>query len=496
MCADGPHAAQPHTVRSFISRFRSEILAEWKLLARSIPVATKLPSVALADHIPELLDQVAEIAEQLADDTLTPKRLETARRHGAARLGAGFDASAVVHELSILRGCMLAVWDREHRGEASDELRALNVAFDRAIAESVREVASERERALATLEALLAAAPVGIAFIDRDLRYLRVNDTLATMSGRPAADHIGRAVADVLPPHATAYLEPLLRRVLETGVPIMNREFRVEIPAGSGNVHGFLATYFPVRGSDATVTGVGGVVVETTAILAVQEQLRAAVRARNEVLAIVSHDLRNPLATIELSAANLRATSADAHGRKHLDMIQRSSARMEHLVDDLLDAAVIERKGLQLALERQPVSALVNEAVDLNEPSALDSEMTLRHDRVSEGNVECDRERLLQVFGNLVGNAIKFCRPGDTITIAARPDGAYTRFSVADTGPGIADEAVPHLFDPYWSAPEHARRGAGLGLYIARGIVEAHGGRIWVETGTGTTFSFTIPNAR
>jgi signal transduction histidine kinase len=103
---------------------------------------------------------------------------------------------------------------------------------------------------------------------------------------------------------------------------------------------------------------------------------------------------------------------------------------------------------------------------------------------------------VLQVCGNLISNAIKFCRPGDTVTVTGEPTDDHVLLSVADTGPGVEPELVPHLFEPYWSAPEHAKHGTGLGLYIAKGIVEAHGGRIWVESqpGAGARFFFTLPS--
>jgi signal transduction histidine kinase len=110
----------------------------------------------------------------------------------------------------------------------------------------------------------------------------------------------------------------------------------------------------------------------------------------------------------------------------------------------------------------------------------------------------CDRSRVLQVFSNVIGNAIKFCRSGDRITVATARDGDLIRFSVADTGPGIKPDAMAFLFDAYWSGPQDARHGSGLGLFISRGIVEGHGGRIWVEStpGEGATFYFTLPIAK
>jgi two-component system, sensor histidine kinase and response regulator len=109
--------------------------------------------------------------------------------------------------------------------------------------------------------------------------------------------------------------------------------------------------------------------------------------------------------------------------------------------------------------------------------------------------VSCDRERILQVFSNLLGNAIKFCRHNDRIEVSLRRDGNHLQASVSDTGPGIASEDLPMVFDAYWSGANNRRTGTGLGLYITKRIVEAHGGRIWIESeqGKGTTVHFTLP---
>jgi signal transduction histidine kinase len=111
--------------------------------------------------------------------------------------------------------------------------------------------------------------------------------------------------------------------------------------------------------------------------------------------------------------------------------------------------------------------------------------------------IECDRDRVLQVLGNLIGNAIKICQPGDSIAVTCVPAGGEALFAVSDTGPGIPEAELPHLFEPYWSAERHAKKGTGLGLYISKGIIEAHGGRLWVESkqGEGATFYFTLPVA-
>jgi signal transduction histidine kinase len=225
-----------------------------------------------------------------------------------------------------------------------------------------------------------------------------------------------------------------------------------------------------------------------------------AVRTREDVLAVVSHDLRSPLQTVQLSATMLLTQLApDPRSRRHLEMIQRACVRMEKLIEDLLDTASIREGRLQLVRELEAVESIFSEAIDLYTPLAAERTIQVIGDRVGlEGiEVSCDRNRILQVIGNLMSNAIKFCRPGDTIRIGARCEGDRVVFSVADSGPGIDAQVLPFVFEPYWSGTGTAKAGAGLGLYIVRGIVEHHGGQVSVasQVGRGTTFTFWLPIA-
>jgi PAS domain S-box-containing protein len=224
-----------------------------------------------------------------------------------------------------------------------------------------------------------------------------------------------------------------------------------------------------------------------------------AIRLREEVLAVVSHDLRNPLGSISMGAAMLfKKGAADPRTRKQLETMMRAAGRMDHLIGDLLDLASIQAG--RLAVERQPqeIAPILSEAVELAEPLAKANAQTLKSEiLVREARCSVDRDRVLQLLSNLLGNAKKFCPPGGSITVRAVAKANEVECSIADTGPGIPPKDVPHIFDPYWSAKHEARKGVGLGLYISKGIVEAHGGRIWVENrpGAGATFYFTLPLA-
>jgi len=226
------------------------------------------------------------------------------------------------------------------------------------------------------------------------------------------------------------------------------------------------------------------------------EESQQALRAREEVLAIVSHDLRNPLNSITL-AVSLLETSLPAEDREQLDAIDVSAQRMKRLIDDLLDVTRLEG-GKRLPIEPAPmeVEALFTETYELFKAQAATSSITLRY-RVADGvpPVHADHHRVLQVLSNLIGNAMKFTPAGGVVSYAAEPRRAEVLFTISDTGPGIPREHLGDIFNPYWQAKRTERLGAGLGLPIAKGIVESHGGKIWVDSrdGGGTKFYFTLP---
>lgn len=225
-----------------------------------------------------------------------------------------------------------------------------------------------------------------------------------------------------------------------------------------------------------------------------------AIQARDDVLGIVAHDLRNPLGTILMQAALLRHLSPQADGppRKAAERIERAGTRMNRLIQDLLDVTCIEAGRLCIEQSAEPVGQLVTDAVEAQRPLAASVPVELKLSVDPDlHEVWADRDRLLQVFENLIGNAIKFTKPGGSVTVGAASREGEVLCWVADTGAGIHEEDQPHVFDRFWQARKAGRRGAGLGLPIVKGIVEAHGGRIGVESavGRGSTFFFTIPEA-
>jgi PAS domain S-box-containing protein len=225
-----------------------------------------------------------------------------------------------------------------------------------------------------------------------------------------------------------------------------------------------------------------------------------AVRAREHVLAIVSHDFRNALGVISTSARLLLVgTTNEEQRQRRLHTLVRVAERMTRLVQDLLDVSRLQGgHSLSVNPTEQEVGPLVQEACDSYRALLDEKFVTLDCDRCqSLPTVLADRDRILQVLTNLVGNAAKFTPEGGTVTVGARAVGPDVQFRISDTGPGISAEEASHIFERFWQARRTASLGTGLGLPIAQGIVEAHGGRIWVESqpGIGTTFYFTLPIA-
>ena len=225
-----------------------------------------------------------------------------------------------------------------------------------------------------------------------------------------------------------------------------------------------------------------------------------AVRARDEVLAVVSHDLRNPLFVIMVEARELQnslSNAGDARAselRQAVALIRRSSMRMKALIEDLLDLSRIDSKSF--SVERRPVESrqLLEDALTDAKPLADAKHVSLVLSVSDPPKIDADPNRINQVLSNLLGNAIKFTPEGGTVTVRAqRCDGTLT-VAVADTGPGIAPEELAHVFDRFWRPKASPAEGTGLGLYIVRGVVEAHGGRVSAETSPGgATFTFTLP---
>ena len=228
------------------------------------------------------------------------------------------------------------------------------------------------------------------------------------------------------------------------------------------------------------------------------ETAQHALHAREEVLGVVSHDLRGPLSTLVTTAVLLSETGSERreNTRKWLDVIRRAADQMNQLIGDLLDVSQIEAGRFAVELAPHSLRTLLSQTCEQWGTLAAAGGLRMECD-VEDGlpPVECDERQLARVLANLLGNALKFTPRGGRVRLYAAAEGEEVRISVADTGPGLPPEQIGRVFDRFWKAQDVDRRGAGLGLAIARGIVEAHHGRIGVDSvpGQGSTFWLTLP---
>jgi signal transduction histidine kinase len=227
-------------------------------------------------------------------------------------------------------------------------------------------------------------------------------------------------------------------------------------------------------------------------------EAQRATQAMEDVLAIVSHDLRNPLSAIRLNTASLLRVDGPQQARvqRHAAAIERSSATMSRLIADLLDYSNIQRG--QLALERRPshageiLGAVAELCTALAEERKVHLEVVAS---VPDPELACDVDRLAQALANIVSNAINVTPSGGRVSVSAQVTGGEIHFAVDDAGPGLTPEELARVFERYWRGERSHYRGTGLGLAIAKGIAEAHGGRIWGEStiGTGSRFFVSVP---
>ncbi len=231
-----------------------------------------------------------------------------------------------------------------------------------------------------------------------------------------------------------------------------------------------------------------------------RQKLAQEVRSREDVLAIVSHDLRTPLAVIHTTTSMLLNPkynlTPDQVREQHL-RIRRNVEQMNRMIGDLMD--IVSLRSGQLSINPSPVvvNEILREVVTVHEVLAREKGLELDYNPGTDVmRAEADRARLMQLFQNLIGNAVKFCKSGDTIKVSSRTQGSSAHIEISDSGPGISTDDLPHIFDPYYSASRKLQKtGTGLGLFIAKGIVDAHGGQIRCEStaGVGTTFNITLP---
>jgi PAS domain S-box-containing protein len=358
-------------------------------------------------------------------------------------------------------------------------------------AETVNEqLHQSEERFRLTLD----EAPIGMALVTPDRRFSRVNRALCDMVGYSPDELSKMTYPTITHPDDVSTDRELLARLARGEIP----RYRIEkrYIRKDGEIVNIVLSRSILRDRDGALLYYITQMEDITEIKRAEEALQHAVAERDQVLRIVAHDLRNPLNNIILASSTM-ARSGREFERDPKEIILRATARMNRLIQDLLDVSLVEAGQLKVEPKRVSAAGVVCDAVEMQAPLASSTGIDVRL-AVESGlhDVWGDRDRLLQVLENLIGNALKFTPAGGHITVGAAPRDHEVMFWVADTGCGIAPQDLTHVFNRFWQATTRTGRlGAGLGLSITKGIVEAHGGRIWAESqlGEGSSFFFTLP---
>jgi signal transduction histidine kinase len=367
--------------------------------------------------------------------------------------------------------------------------------------ESVRAAEDELESAVRRLENRPGTPDLTrhLVHIKRAVvEYRAAFDTLvAEARTMPSRQAIARAVEEELLPRRVE-----LGRQVETFVAYMERLLAEGHAAASASSSRQLNVLLGIGGA-GILLALSLALVAARRLDALYESERTAkrlkeraVQAREDLIGIVAHDLRNPLSAILMKACLIRQRAVDDWTRKSAESIESVAARMEYLIRSLLEASRIEAGHLSVAREPCAVASLLSSTLEMFGGLAAQKAIALEQNTAPHNLVvNGDREQIIQALSNLLSNAMKFTPAGGKIEVRAHAEASHVRFEVRDDGPGIAREHIKHLFDRYWKADIGGRKGSGLGLYIAKGIVDAHGGRIWVdsEPGRGSAFFFEIP---
>ncbi|TKD12660.1 PAS domain S-box protein [Polyangium fumosum] len=386
---------------------------------------------------------------------------------------------------------------RDVRGEISTSTAVIEDITQRKRSEEVlRETQRSTEEALGLLDNLFAYAPLGIALVDTQCRFVRVNESLASMNGASVAEHLGRRVADLVP-DLWPLLEDAYRRVL-VGERLLNVPLIGETRACPGEVRHWLCNYYPVRDRRAgEIVGIGIVVQDVTDQDRAEEALREADRRKDEFLAMLAHELRNPLAPIKTAVEiQKRVELAEPRLLRSRDVIERQVGHLVRLLDDLLDVSRISRGRITLRKETHELGEIIDQAIESTRPLIDARKHHLDLAPCPEPlHVNVDAARLTQVVANLLNNAAKYTDDGGRIHLGIeRGPRNEALIRIKDNGRGIDPKDLPHVFDTFYQSTrtlDRSEGGLGIGLSLVRRLVELHGGRVEAHSdglGKGSEF--------
>lgn len=497
------------------------ILHEWENFARTIePAAIAMTSEGLRNHASVMLKSIAEdlgnsqsreeeIAKSHGQEPKT-EQIISGGKHGLARLQSEFTIEQLVSEYRALRSSVLRLWNEANSSTSSTDISDVirfNEAVDQLLASSViafaratRE-ASDTERA--QLRTIVDTIPAGLIMLNEAGSIVLENaEWKRTWALAVEEDSVvDRESYKLFRPNTGERISadewPCIIS-LKQGMLI--HEVVLDIERFNGTRGTIVVSSAPIRDDSGHVVGSVAANMDVTELRAAQAKLVEADRRKDEFLAMLSHELRNPLAPIRNSLYIL--DRVDPHGQQALNarqVIGRQVTHLSNLVDDLLDVTRIVRGKIELQRTTLNISELVKRtAEDYRAPiQARGLQLFIS---VSEGAwaVDGDETRLAQVIGNLLTNAAKFTPSGGAITLSVDADNEHVFIRVLDNGIGIESDLLPNIFDAFTQANQHIARtdgGLGLGLALVKGVVELHGGNVFVSStfGVGTTFTVELP---
>jgi PAS domain S-box-containing protein len=371
-----------------------------------------------------------------------------------------------------------------------------DIAERKAAEEGLARVTAESERRKRLYETILSATPDFVYVFSLDYRVLYANDALVAMWG--AGDPVGKTFLEIgyEPWHAEMHCREI-DHVRATKQPV-----RGEVPfTGTAGRKIYDYIFVPVLGTDGQVEAVAGTTRDITQRKAMEDELRDADRKKDDFIALLAHELRNPLAPIRngLQVLRLAGGDVDAVARARA-MMDRQLSHMVRLIDDLLDVSRISRTKMELRRERVLLADVVGSAVETARPliEAAGHELRLA---LPPGPVflDADLTRLAQVISNLLTNSAKYTERGGSIRLAAERSGREVVVTVRDNGIGIPAAALPNIFDMFSQVDRSVERstgGLGIGLALVKGLVEMHGGTVTADSpgeGRGSTFTLRLP---
>ena len=404
-----------------------------------------------------------------------------------------YSGTPIRDEAGALKRAVLTIRDITPQKRAEYDAREANEALSKRVAE---------------LNAVLESIPDAV-YIGTATGIEWANDDALEQLGYESVEALNRHIAELADQIQTRYADTKQRIPPEDegfaralgGEPFVRDVIVRHLQSGEDRILRSAAAPVRVDGDVVSAVAVNTDITERVraqdALREAKERAEAALQSRDEVLAVVSHDLRSLLGTVLLGGSMVQKSprSAGKYGR----IIEKTARQMHHLIDDLLDVARLEAgKSLPIQPEVVALADVLQDGYGTFAPQM--EEKGVRFDGELPGpecRARADRKRILQVMMNLIGNALKFTPEGGQITVRVDERADDVMIAVSDTGPGIARADQERIFKPFWQEDDTNREGAGLGLPIARGLVERHGGDLWVTStpGEGATFTFTLPLA-